>query len=588
MSSLVTFLFVTLFVLSLSVLLFELSLTRIFSIMLWYNYAFMAISIAFFGLGIGALVVHILKNKIQEKDLPSKILQSVIAFAISIPVFLFIIGHIIPPNVSFIYLFYLASSIPFFFAGTSMALVYLTMPREITRLYFVDLVGAAIAAIVLDPLIGEVGAENVLLLTGLLAIGSALLCTVISIGKKNVLSVTIESKIKYYAVIVVATSALLFITNTTGFNLLLIPPGESKGLHNVLANPSYEHLLTQWNSFSRIDVIRNNQDPSTVGSILIDADALTPIHRWNNASTSTKTVTLKGNETIWSNTIPLNNTNYIESTFRVTDEYKNNQNHSGIVWNDGNNKEYYAFLRSNRLSVYTPDQGEFQSAPLIENREIGKWFTLKVVYTNNTINIFLDNIPKIQIPNVAANNNNNNNNASQTISKVGIRSFNNVAEFKPLKVGSAAIQQQGVNYAEIKLRTIGQSKQTDNHFGLTWNDDQKEYYAFLRQDRLSVFTPVDGEFLSTKLVPPREKGTWYTLKIVYTDHTIKIFLNDVLKLQTLKIPSKINNHITAIGIRSYNSDAEFGPMKVGRVSKLDTIDSQSTLELLRVLTNKKM
>jgi hypothetical protein len=433
MFSLVTFLFVTLFVLSLSVLLFELSLTRIFSIILWYNYAFMAISIAFFGLGIGALVVHILKNKIQEKDLPSKILQSVIAFAISIPVFLFIIGHIIPPNVSFIYLFYLASSIPFFFAGTSMALVYLTMPREITRLYFVDLVGAAIAAIVLDPLIGEVGAENVLLLTGLLAIGSALLCTVISIGKKNVLSVTIESKIKYYAVIVVATSALLFITNTTGFNLLLIPPGESKGLHNVLANPSYEHLLTQWNSFSRIDVIRNNQDPSTVGSILIDADALTPIHRWNNASTSTKTVTLKGNETIWSNTIPLNNTNYIESTFRVTDEYKNNQNHSGIVWNDGNNKEYYAFLRSNRLSVYTPDQGEFQSAPLIENREIGKWFTLKVVYVNGEINIFLNNTHKLQIPNTSK---------DFDISKVGIRSFNSIAQFKPIKIGTVSDYQQ--------------------------------------------------------------------------------------------------------------------------------------------------
>jgi hypothetical protein len=31
----------------------------------------MAISIAFFGLGIGALVVHILKNKMKLVDLPS-------------------------------------------------------------------------------------------------------------------------------------------------------------------------------------------------------------------------------------------------------------------------------------------------------------------------------------------------------------------------------------------------------------------------------------------------------------------------------------------------------------------------------------
>ena len=60
------FLFVTLFVLSLSVLLFELTLTRIFSIVLWYDYAFMAISVAFFGLGIGALLIHILKSKIAS------------------------------------------------------------------------------------------------------------------------------------------------------------------------------------------------------------------------------------------------------------------------------------------------------------------------------------------------------------------------------------------------------------------------------------------------------------------------------------------------------------------------------------------
>src|ERR1051325_7810784 len=111
------FLFVTLFVLSLSVLLFELTLTRIFSIILWYDYAFMAISVAFFGLGIGALVIHILKSKIREEDLPSKILQATIAFAVSVPIFLFVIGHLIPPSISYVYLFYVASSIPFFFAG---------------------------------------------------------------------------------------------------------------------------------------------------------------------------------------------------------------------------------------------------------------------------------------------------------------------------------------------------------------------------------------------------------------------------------------------------------------------------------------
>jgi hypothetical protein len=88
----------------------------------------MAISVAFFGLGIGALSVHILKNKIIRANkesipitslLPSKILQSTIAFGVSLPLFLFVTGHIIPPTTSFLYLFYLASSIPFFFAGVN-------------------------------------------------------------------------------------------------------------------------------------------------------------------------------------------------------------------------------------------------------------------------------------------------------------------------------------------------------------------------------------------------------------------------------------------------------------------------------------
>src|ERR687888_493802 len=95
------FLLIALFVLSMSVLLFEITLTRIFSIILWYNYAFMAISIAFFGLGVGALVIHLVRNKIKTEKLPSKILQCSIAFAISLPVFLFITGYIIPPSTHF-------------------------------------------------------------------------------------------------------------------------------------------------------------------------------------------------------------------------------------------------------------------------------------------------------------------------------------------------------------------------------------------------------------------------------------------------------------------------------------------------------
>ena len=281
--------------LSLGVLLFEITLTRMFSIILWYNYAFMAISIAFFGLGIGALTIHLTKNKIKTKDvLPSRILQSAIAFAVSLPIFLFLIGHLIPPSTSFLYLFFLASSIPFFFAGMSMAAVYLAMPGEVTKLYFVDLAGAAGATLILDPLLQELGAESLLLLISVLVTCPSLIVAGLALNhRQKMVKISgierTEKKLILYGVILISVSMVLFVVNLSS-NILAIPPGENKGLHSLLADPSnYKDLSTQWNSFSRVDVIRhndsvNNSGSRFLGSILIDADALTPILRWNGSN----------------------------------------------------------------------------------------------------------------------------------------------------------------------------------------------------------------------------------------------------------------------------------------------------------------
>ena len=288
-----TFLLVALFASSMSVLLFELTLTRMFSIILWYNYAFMAISIAFFGLGIGALLIHLIKNKIKREKLPSKIIQSIIAFAVSLPIFLFLIGHVIPPSISFIYLFFVASSIPFFFAGVSMALVYLAMPREVTKLYFVDLAGAAAATIILDPLLQGFGAESVILLIGILVTGPSLITALtLSHLRKNIpnhLGI-MEKKLVLFGIAFLSVSILLLVTANSGSKLLAIQVGENKGLRSVQTNPSnLKDLSTMWNSFSRIDVIVNNNTIKSSASrslagILIDADALTPILKWNGSS----------------------------------------------------------------------------------------------------------------------------------------------------------------------------------------------------------------------------------------------------------------------------------------------------------------
>ena len=289
---------ISLFVLSLGVLLFEITLTRIFSIILWYDYAFMAISVAFFGLGVGALVVHIVKYKIRntKENLASKVLQSSVAFAVSIPIFLLLIGHVVPSSTSFIYLFYLISSIPFFFAGMSMALVYLAMPKEISKLYFVDLVGAAAATLILDPLMRWLGAESVLVLTSLLVIVPILTIALLLFHlesknlnpEKNIRNMTVIGNTKnFFGIIALAFLCVLLIGNTiTSNDILEIRPGENKGLRHQTTDPSTRHLSTQWNSFSRVDVTQKAKDPRILASITIDADALTPVFRWNSTSSA--------------------------------------------------------------------------------------------------------------------------------------------------------------------------------------------------------------------------------------------------------------------------------------------------------------
>src|ERR671919_504454 len=249
----VSFYAVFLAVISLSVLLLELALTRIFSIILWYDYAFMAISIAFFGMGIGSLLAHIAKNRLRKESVPIYLVKSSLGFAASIGVFLVVTSYLIPPSVDYLYLFYLASSLPFLFAGIAIALIFYSRPRDISRLYFIDLLGSAAAALLLDPLLRGFGAEYTLVFF-----------------------------------------SLILTFSSSHADLLSIKPGERKGLYYQLANPeNFEHLFTEWNSFSRIDVTRQMQNTTlsqsldssgrsrALAAIAIDADADTPVIRWN-------------------------------------------------------------------------------------------------------------------------------------------------------------------------------------------------------------------------------------------------------------------------------------------------------------------
>src|SRR5690242_21730361 len=47
------------FLATLATLMYEILLTRIFSVVMWYHYAFVAISVALFGMTVGAVLVYL-------------------------------------------------------------------------------------------------------------------------------------------------------------------------------------------------------------------------------------------------------------------------------------------------------------------------------------------------------------------------------------------------------------------------------------------------------------------------------------------------------------------------------------------------
>ena len=65
-------------------LLLETTYTRIFSVTMWYHYAFMAISVALFGMAFGAVIVYLKPQWFPQERLSERLGKLGLAFALSV------------------------------------------------------------------------------------------------------------------------------------------------------------------------------------------------------------------------------------------------------------------------------------------------------------------------------------------------------------------------------------------------------------------------------------------------------------------------------------------------------------------------
>src|SRR5215813_729659 len=165
---------------SFGALLLELALTRLFSVVLFYHFAFLSISIALLGLGAGGVGAYLWKMRLAKYETRKLISRLCVVNALLMPIVLAVVLRtpvslqISTGNFFRLTAIYLTSAVPFFVTGLIFSVVFARESKNIPRLYGADLTGGAIACLAMIPLLNWLGGPNTILFAGaIMAIAAA-------------------------------------------------------------------------------------------------------------------------------------------------------------------------------------------------------------------------------------------------------------------------------------------------------------------------------------------------------------------------------------------------------------------------------
>ena len=236
-------------------LLLELTLTRIYSVIFYYHFAFLAISVALFGLGAGGVFSYVVSGwsgSLYQKLGRLAALNSVSVIASLV----FLLTRQGTPGNLELVVIYFFSALPFLLAGAIVSLVISETIERIERVYFFDLLGAAAGCLLLIPLLDTFGGPNTVIAVAVLFAATSAIWY----------NLARESGGRVAAVALALSLTALFVFN---MRLDWIDIRYAKGM--TLANEQF----VKWNSFSRIAV--SKEGGTGLPNIVIDADAATGI-----------------------------------------------------------------------------------------------------------------------------------------------------------------------------------------------------------------------------------------------------------------------------------------------------------------------
>jgi len=237
--------FFVIFLCSSSSLAYEIALTRIFSISLWYHFAFMIISIAMLGIGASGTVLSLYP---KLKNLSNIGFYSLLlGFGISLS---YVLSNQIPFDpvrlswsriqLFYISIYYITLSIPFLLTGLIVATAFSSISERAGLLYGADLLGAGIGSIGVLYLMTSSGPDKSVFIISSVALSAAFIAG----GKR----------LKLISSILILLNISLLFFYPAFINLRLSP---YKGLQIALKYPGAEHIKTYYSPFSRIDTFKS-------------------------------------------------------------------------------------------------------------------------------------------------------------------------------------------------------------------------------------------------------------------------------------------------------------------------------------------
>src|SRR5258706_9735455 len=258
---------------SAGLLMTELALTRLFSVVMYYHVAFLAISIALFGLSASGVFAFLRRASLDRQRIDALLASRAIGHAVCTIVALFVLVRLrvglnySPTNLGLMLTIYTLAALPFFSGGLVITLAISRLSSRVTAIYAADLIGASAGCLVLIPLLDRIGAPGVVLSAAALACVAA------------VLFAAPERRVRFAvtgaAIMIVALGGQA--SRIAGFDVAV-----TKGLLGDRV------LFSKWNSFSRIGVYERTHGDWSLSSAYtgplpdtrfmdIDSAASTPI-----------------------------------------------------------------------------------------------------------------------------------------------------------------------------------------------------------------------------------------------------------------------------------------------------------------------